>query len=84
MAVAGSTVERRATRWGLFLGIAVVVAVFAGSGGYTSPGDFVDGFEPAILVAGGLALAGALAGTMLPSRRRAPREAGLVPALEGG
>ena len=27
MAVAGSTVERRATRWGLFLGIAVVVVV---------------------------------------------------------
>ena len=50
-------------------GIAVSVAVFAHAGGYDSPAAFVDGFEPAILVAGALALAGALAGTALPSRR---------------
>jgi MFS family permease len=66
-------------------GIAVAVAVFAGSGSYASAGAFTDGFAPAIGVAAALSLAGALAGLALPSRRRAgplvltPP----VPALEG-
>jgi EmrB/QacA subfamily drug resistance transporter len=50
-------------------GIAVVVAVFAGAGSYASAQAFTDGFAPAILVAAGLALAGALAGLALPGRR---------------
>jgi EmrB/QacA subfamily drug resistance transporter len=50
-------------------GIAVVVAVFAGAGSYASPGAFTDGFTPAILVAAGLALVGAIAGLALPGRR---------------
>ena len=50
-------------------GVAVVVAVFAGAGSYASPQAFTDGFEPAILVAAGLALIGALAGLALPGRR---------------
>jgi hypothetical protein len=50
-------------------GVAVVVAVFAGAGSYASPQAFTDGFEPAILVAAGLALVGALAGLALPGRR---------------
>jgi len=52
-------------------GIAVVVAVFAGAGSYASAQAFTDGFAPAILVAAGLALAGAIAGLALPGRRRA-------------
>jgi EmrB/QacA subfamily drug resistance transporter len=51
-------------------GIAVAVAVFAGSGGYGSATAFTDGFGPAIWVSAGLAVAGALCGLALPSRRR--------------
>jgi EmrB/QacA subfamily drug resistance transporter len=50
-------------------GIAVVVAVFAGAGSYASAQAFTDGFAPAIFVAAGLALAGAVAGLALPGRR---------------
>ena len=50
-------------------GIAVIVAVFAGAGGYASAAAFTDGFTAAILVGAGLALAGAIAGLALPSRR---------------
>ena len=60
-------------------GIAVAVAVFAGAGGYASPQLFADGFTPALLVAAGLSLAGALAGLVLPSRRREPVAAAAVP-----
>jgi MFS family permease len=56
-------------------GIAIAVAVFAGAGGYAS---FADGFERAFLVAAGLSLAGALAGLVLPTRRRAPQAAALA------
>src|SRR4051812_25822548 len=52
-------------------GIAVVVAVFAGAGGYGSAQAFTDGFTPAVLVGAGLALCGAAAGLGLPSRSRA-------------
>jgi hypothetical protein len=51
-------------------GIAIAVAVFAGAGSYTSAATFVDGFSPAIYIAAGLALLGALAGLALPGRRR--------------
>jgi EmrB/QacA subfamily drug resistance transporter len=65
-------------------GIAIVVAVFAGAGGYASAAAFTDGFVPAMGVGAGLALAGALAGLALPGRRA--RTAGLpmsaVPAFE--
>jgi EmrB/QacA subfamily drug resistance transporter len=53
-------------------GVAVVVAVFAGAGSFASPQAFTDGFEPAILVAAGLALLGAAAGLALPGRRAVP------------
>jgi MFS family permease len=52
-------------------GVAVVVAVFAGAGSFASAQAFTDGFEPAILVAAGLALLGAAAGLALPGRRTA-------------
>jgi hypothetical protein len=42
-------------------GIAILVAVFAGAGGFGSPQEFTDGFVPAIGVSAVLAFAGALA-----------------------
>jgi hypothetical protein len=69
-------------------GIAVVVATFAGAGGYASAQQFTDGFGPAIGVAAGLSAIGALASLALPGRRRAPKQklARAVPALgtDGG
>jgi EmrB/QacA subfamily drug resistance transporter len=58
-------------------GIAVLVAVFAGAGGYASAQAFSDGFAPAMGVCAGLGVAGAIAGAALPSRRR---YTGLAPA----
>src|SRR3954447_22878474 len=49
-------------------GIAVVVAVFAGAGSYASATSFIAGFGPAIGVAAGLSLAGAIVGLALPGR----------------
>src|SRR3954462_7362866 len=65
-------------------GIAVSVAVFAGAGSYASTQAFTDGFGPAIFVAAGLALCGAIAGLALPGRRAAVPTApiGAVAALE--
>jgi MFS family permease len=56
-------------------GIAVAVAVFAATGSYASAQAFTNGFGPAIGVSAGLALAGALAAVMLPSRRTAAAQA---------
>jgi EmrB/QacA subfamily drug resistance transporter len=60
-------------------GIAVVVAVFAGAGSYASAQAFSDGFAPAIFVAAGFAVAGAIAGLALPGRRRAAAAAPIRP-----
>jgi hypothetical protein len=62
-------------------GIAIAVAVFAGAGSYAAPSAFVSGFGPAIGVAAGLSLVGAIAGTALPGRRRTARITG-TSALE--
>ena len=53
-------------------GIAVLVAVFSGSGGYASPQLFSDGFTAAIAVSAGLSLLGALAGLALPAAAAQP------------
>ena len=53
------------------LGIAVSVAVFTGAGGYASAQAFTDGFVPAMGVAAGLSVLGALCGAALPGRHRA-------------
>jgi EmrB/QacA subfamily drug resistance transporter len=53
-------------------GIAVAVAVFAGAGSYASAQAFSDGLAPAIGVAAGLSLLGAVVGCALP--KRASRE----------
>jgi EmrB/QacA subfamily drug resistance transporter len=65
-------------------GIAVAVAVFAGAGSYASPQAFTDGFGPAIGVAAGLALAGAITALALPGRRPSAAAAPIrpVPAFE--
>jgi EmrB/QacA subfamily drug resistance transporter len=68
---------------GAAFGLAIVVAVFAGAGSYATPASFSDGFGPAIGVAAGLSLAGAIAGLALRMRpARAAVPAGAVPALE--
>ena len=51
-------------------GIAVTVAVFAGSGDYGSVLGFLDGFRPAIVTAAGFALVGAVCGVGVPARQR--------------
>jgi predicted MFS family arabinose efflux permease len=50
------------------LGIALAVAVFAGAGSYASPQAFTDGFVAVMVLAVGLSVAAALAGSLLPSR----------------
>src|SRR3954451_19044041 len=50
-------------------GVAIGVAVFAGSGSYASPQAFTDGLGPAIGVCAGLALVGAVAALALPRRQ---------------
>jgi EmrB/QacA subfamily drug resistance transporter len=64
-------------RWlGGTFGVAITVAVFAATGGYGSPQAFSDGVAPALYVAAGLALAGAVAGLGVPwSQPRAARVA---------
>src|SRR3954471_23576083 len=52
-------------------GIAIAAGVFAGGGGDTSAQAFADGFAPAIGVAAGFSLLGALAATLLPRERLA-------------
>ena len=51
-------------------GVALVVAVFAATGGYASAATFTDGFGPAIGVAAALALIGAVAGLALPNKKK--------------
>jgi len=53
---------------GAVLGIAVVVAVFAGAGDYASAHAFSAGFAPAIGVTAAFGFAAALAGLALPGR----------------
>jgi MFS family permease len=64
-------------------GIAVAVAVFAANGENGGVQPFVDGFRPAIAVASGLAVLGAVCGAALPSRARA-RGAARRPAMAAG
>jgi EmrB/QacA subfamily drug resistance transporter len=53
-------------------GIAILVAVFSGDGGYASPQLFSNGFTTAIGAAAALSLLGAVAGLWLPGRVREP------------
>lgn len=51
-------------------GVAIMGAVFAAHGGYTSPSAFVHGFRPAMWVAAGVPLGGALAAAFAPGKAR--------------
>ena len=53
---------------GSAFGLAVLVAVFAGTGSYASPAAFADGFVPAIAVSAGLAFAGVVTALLVPGR----------------
>jgi EmrB/QacA subfamily drug resistance transporter len=61
-------------------GLAIVVAVFAGSGSYLSPAAFGDGFGPALAVSAAFSLAGGLTALGLPRRDRALSQAVGAPA----
>jgi EmrB/QacA subfamily drug resistance transporter len=63
-------------------GIAILVAVFTGVGGYASAQAFSDGFAPAIAVSAGLSLLGSLVATTLPSRRAAGAAAPIAATAE--
>jgi hypothetical protein len=66
-------------------GVAVLVAVFTGAGGYSSAQAFSDGFVAASGAGAGLSLMGVLAGMALPRREArdvGPADARAVPALE--
>jgi EmrB/QacA subfamily drug resistance transporter len=67
-------------------GVAVLVAVLARAGSYSSAQTFSDGFAAAIAACAGLSLIGAAAGLALPRHREAEGAqragAGPVPALE--
>lgn len=64
-------------------GIAIIVAVFAGSGELTDPVAFADGFGPALVVAGALSALGVLAAARVRSDRaaRPVTAASPVPAI---
>lgn len=64
---------------GVALGVAVLTAVFAANGSYTSGPAYVDGLVPAVWLGAAVVAAGALAGLALP-RRRAVAAAPAAPA----
>ena len=53
-------------------GVAVLGAAFAATGSYATPAAFSRGFGTALCVAAGIALAGTVAGTILPGTRNRP------------
>jgi MFS family permease len=48
-------------------GVAILVAIFSGAGGFGSPQAFSDGFAPAMAVAALMSFGGTLAGMLLPA-----------------
>jgi EmrB/QacA subfamily drug resistance transporter len=53
------------------LGVAVLAAVFTGSGGFETPQAFVDGLVPALWVGAAVLVAGGLAALLIPGKPRA-------------
>ena len=62
-------------------GVAVLAAVFANRGVYASPQEFVDGFQPALIVGAALTTVGVIAAALAPGRART-ETAARVAALE--
>jgi EmrB/QacA subfamily drug resistance transporter len=56
--------------FGGVFGVAVLAAMFARSGVYTSPQIFIDGFSAALWVGTGLSVVGMVAAVLSPGRRR--------------
>jgi EmrB/QacA subfamily drug resistance transporter len=73
-----SGVFNTARQLGGAFGIAILAAVFAANGGYSSPGAFRDGVGPALGVAAGLSALGAIAAAAM--RRRPTETARSVPS----
>ena len=51
------------------MGVAILAAVFSGSGSYASPAAFIEGVQPALWVGAAVLAVGALAATLVPGRR---------------
>lgn len=66
-----SGVFNTARQLGGAFGIAILAAVFAARGGYSSPGDFRDGVGPALGIAAGMSALGALAAVLVRRRQAA-------------
>jgi hypothetical protein len=50
------------------MGVAILSAVFSGSGSYASPAAFIDGVTPALWVGAAVLAAGAMVATLVPAR----------------
>ena len=61
-------------RFGAAFAVAIVSAVFAANGHFGSPASITAGFRPALLVAAGMSLLGALTALAITGRRRAPMQ----------
>jgi EmrB/QacA subfamily drug resistance transporter len=66
-------------RFGAAFAVAIVSAVFAANGHFGSPASVTSGFRPALLVAAGMSLLGALTALAIASPRRAPMQMNQVP-----
>jgi len=64
--------NKATTELGSVFGVAIMSAVFAGSGTFASPNSFVDGFKPAMYAAGAIALVGLLGALVMPKRSGLP------------
>jgi hypothetical protein len=63
-----SGVFNTARQLGGVFGVAILAAVFSAGGSYASPDAFRDGVAPALGVAAGLAVLGAIAGSLVPAK----------------
>lgn len=55
---------------GVAMGVAVLASVFASTGSYASPTEYVDGLVPAVWVGAAIVAVGAVLALLLPGRRR--------------
>lgn len=76
--------EQRGRALGIFIGVAILAAVFASLGSYHSAQSFSNGFVPAIGVSAGLSLAGAIIGLTLPGKGKLSFEQTKPEVLETG
>jgi MFS family permease len=74
--------NKATTELGSVFGVAIMSAVFAGSGSFASPNSFVDGFKPAMYAAGVIALVGLLGAVVLPTKKSALPSAGAPSAQQ--